>query len=180
MTTRDPQLYGLMVEFLRPEEVVAAARRAHLEGYRNMDAYSPFPVEGLAEAIGFTRNRVPVIVFLGGLCGGILAYLMQWFSATVHYRLDIGGRPYHSWPAFIPITFELTVLGAAIAAVFGLLAMCGLPRPYHPVFNVPNFVMASRSRFFLCILANDPKFEPAATRAFLESLAPKDIAEVLR
>jgi hypothetical protein len=178
--TLDPHLYGLMAEFLRPEQVVSAAERAHLAGYRNMDAYSPLPVDGLAEAIGFRRNRMALIVLIGGLIGGIGAYLMQWFSAVVHYPIDVGGRPYHSWPAFIPITFELTVLGAATAAVFGMLAANGLPRPHHPVFNVPGFALASRSRFFLCIQANDPKFDREATRQFLMSLDPKEVTEVPR
>jgi hypothetical protein len=169
-----------MAEFLQPEAVVAAAQQAHLEGYRNMDAYSPMPVEGLAEAIGFRTNRIALIVLIGGVMGGLGAYFMQWFSAVVHYPIDVGGRPYHSWPMFIPITFELTILGASIAAVFGMLALNGLPRPHHPVFNAPNFAMASRSRFFLCIQANDPKFDREQTRAFLMSLGSKDVVEVPR
>jgi hypothetical protein len=178
--TDDPHLYGLMAEFLKPEAVVAAARQAHLEGYRNMDAYSPMPVDGLAEAIGFQYNRMALIVLIGGLMGAAGAYFMQWFSAVVHYPIEVGGRPYHSWPAFIPITFELTILGAATAAVFGMLALNGLPRPHHPVFNAPNFAMASRSRFFLCIQANDPKFDRVRTREFLLSLDPKEVVEVPR
>ena len=171
-------VYGLLAEYLHPEDVVAAARRAYERGYRNMDAYSPFPVEGLAEAIGFHRNRMPLIVLIGGLIGGLGGYFMQWYSATIHYRYDIGGRPYHSWPMFVPITFELTVLCAALAAVFGMLGLNGLPRPHHPVFHVPSFALASRSRFFLCIQSIDPLFDLAATRRFLEETAPKEIAVV--
>jgi hypothetical protein len=178
MNPQKPAVYGILAEFLKPEDVVEAARRAYAEGYRNMDAYSPFPVDGLAEAIGFRHNHIPLIVLIGGLTGGISAYFMQWFSAVVHYPIDVGGRPYHSWPSFIPITFELTILGAATAAVLGMLAMNGLPRPHHPVFNAPRFALASRSRFFLCIQSIDPKFDRGATRSFLESLRPRDIQEV--
>ena len=118
------------------------------------------------------------IVLIGGVLGGVGAYLMQWFSATIHYPINVAGRPYHSWPMFVPITFELTILGAAFAAVFGMLAMNGLPRPHHPVFNVPAFALASRNRFFLCIQANDPKFDPEATRRFLQGLNPKEVSDV--
>jgi hypothetical protein len=173
-----PHVYGLLAEFLRPEAVVEAARRAYERGYRNMDAYSPFPVEGLAEAIGFRRNRIPLIVLIGGLVGGLGGYFMQWFSATIHYPYLVGGRPYHSWPAFLPITFELTVLCAAFAAVFGMLGLNGLPRPHHPVFYVPGFALASRSRFFLCIQAIDPLFDLEETRRFLEGLGSKEVSYV--
>jgi hypothetical protein len=176
----DPHLYGLMAEFLRPEQIVEAAQKAYAEGYRSMDAYSPLPVDGLAEAIGFKRNRMAAIVLAGGLLGGLGAFFMQWYSAVIDYPIIIGGRPYNSWPAFIPITFELTILGAATAAVLGMLGLNGLPRPHHPVFNVPSFALASRSRFFLCILANDPKFDPDRTRQFLQELDPKDISRVDR
>jgi hypothetical protein len=178
--TDDPHLYGLMAEFLKTDDIIEASRRAYEVGYRRMEAYSPFPVDGLAEAIGYHRNRVPRVVFIGGVVGGILAYFMQWYSAVVDYPIDVAGRPFHSWPSFIPITFELTILGASLAAVFGMLAMNGLPRPNHPVFNVPAFALASRSRFFLCIQANDPKFDRVATRQFLQELKPKEISEVER
>ncbi len=170
--------YGLMAMFLSPESVLRAAKSAYAAGYRRMDAYSPLPVEGLAEAIGFERNRIPVVVFIGGFVGAASGYLLQWFSAAVNYPIIVGGRPYHSWPAFIPITFETTVLMAAFAAVFGMLGLNGLPRPYHPVFNVPRFALASRSRFFLCILADDPLFDPEATAKFLEGLGPREITTV--
>lgn len=167
-----------MAEFTSADAVVEAAERAYEAGYRRMDAYSPYPVEGLAEAIGFTRNRLPLLVLIGGLMGGLGAYFMMWFSSVIHYPLNVGGKPYHSWPAFIPITFELTVLGAAFAAVFGLLGLNGLPMPHHPVFNVPAFALASRNRFFLCIQSDDPQFEPAAVRQFLEGLGAKSVSVV--
>jgi hypothetical protein len=173
-----PRTYGLMAEYTEPDALLEAARGAYEHGYRKMDAYTPFPVEGLAEVIGFTHNRLPLLVLLGGLLGGLGAYFMMWYSAVINYRLNVGGRPYHSWPAFIPITFELTVLGASFAAVLGMLGLNGLPRPHHPVFNVPGFALASRNRFFLCIEADDPKFDLAETRRFLEGLAPRSVSEV--
>lgn len=173
-----PPIHGLLAEYTTAEAIVDAATRAYEAGYRRMDAYSPLPVDGLAEAIGFRSNRMPLIVLIGGLTGGILAYSMMWFSAVIHYPLNVGGRPLHSWPAFIPITFELTVLGAAFAAVLGMLGLNGLPKPHHPLFNVPSFALASRNRFFLCIEATDPKFDRAGTRTFLESLGPKEVTEV--
>ena len=177
MKTRPP-IYGLLAEYTTPEALVEAATRAYAEGYRRMDAYSPLPVEGLAEAIGFRRNRIALLVLIGGICGGTLAFATMTFSAVVHYPINVGGRPLLSWPAFIPITFELTVLGAATTAVLGMLGLNGLPRPHHPLFNVPSFALASRNRFFLCIEAVDPKFDLDETRHFLESLSPKGISEV--
>jgi hypothetical protein len=171
-------LYGLMAEFASPSDLVDAARRAHAEGYRRMDAYSPFPVHGLAEAIGFTRTRVPLLVFLGGLAGCIGGYYLQYWISVIDYPLNVGGRPFHSWPAFIPVTFELTILVAALAAVLGMLALNGLPRPYHPVFNVPAFELATRNRFFLCIEATDPRFDGSQTKRSLESLQPQAVFEV--
>jgi Protein of unknown function (DUF3341) len=171
-------LYGLMAEFASPSDLVDAAQRAYAEGYRRMDAYSPFPVHGLAEAIGFTRTRVPLLVFLGGLAGCVGGYYLQYWISAIDYPLNVGGRPFHSWPAFIPVTFELTILVAALAAVLGMLALNGLPRPYHPVFNVPAFELATRNRFFLCIEAADPRFDGSQTRRFLESLKPQAVFEV--
>ncbi len=171
-------VYGLLAEFATPADVLEATRRAYDRGYRMMEAYTPFPVEGLAEALGFDRNRIPAVVFIGGLVGGIGGFFMQWYSAVVHFPLDIGGRPLNSWPAFIPITFELTILMAALTAVLGMLGLNGLPRPHHPVFNVPSFALASRNRFFLCLQARDPLFEVAGARRFLEEQRPKAISVV--
>jgi hypothetical protein len=172
------RLYGLLAEFETPDALLVAARKAYGNGYREMDAYSPHPVEGLAEAIGFEKTRVPLVVLIGGIAGGLTAYAMQYYSAVWDYPLNVGGRPLHSWPSFIPITFELTVLFAAFAAVFGMLLMNGLPKPYHPVFNVPEFKLASQTRFFLCLEANDSKFRPAETRNFLETLGALAVREV--
>jgi hypothetical protein len=167
-----------MVEFKEPAELVSAAERAHQEGYRRMDGYSPYPVPGLAEALGFRRNRLAFVVLLGGILGGALAFFMQYYAAVIDYPVNVGGRPLNSWPSFIPVTFELTILLAAFAAVLGMLGLNGLPRPHHPVFNVPAFERASRNRFFLCIQSDDPKFHPEHTRRFLASLGPGDVLEV--
>lgn len=171
-------LYGIMAEFAEPEQLLHAARAAYRAGYRKMDAYSPYAVEGVAEAIGFTKTRVPLIVLLGGICGALTAYGMQWYSAVVDYPLNVGGRPLHSWPAFIPITFELTVLFAAVGGFLGMLALNGLPKPYHPVFNAPDFKLASQTRFFLCIEADDHVFNAREVREFFLSLSPVKVTEV--
>jgi hypothetical protein len=170
--------YGLLAEFSTAEELLAAARKAREAGYERIEAYSPFPVEGLAEATGFTRNRVPLIVLLGGLAGGAGGYFMQWYSAVVSYPINSGGKPLHSWPEFIPVTFELAVLAAATAGVVGMLVLNGLPRLYHPLFNVREFDLASRNRFFLCLRAGEPKFAPESARRFLQDLRPLEICDV--
>jgi len=171
-------IYGMMAEFDSATDLVAAAHRAHEAGYERIDAYSPFPVEGLAEAIGFHRNGVPLVVLIGGLIGGLSGYAMQYWISAISYPINVGGKPYHSWPAFIVVTFEMTILFAGISAVLGMLALNGLPMPYHPVFNVPRFAFASKDRFFLIVFSSDPKYEPTETRRFLESLGPKSISEV--
>jgi hypothetical protein len=173
-------MHGLMAEFDSPEPLIAAARRAFAEGFRRMDAYSPFPVEGLAEALGFHRTGVPLIVLIGGLIGCIGGFYLQYWVAVIDYPINVGGRPLNSWPSFIPVTFELTILIAALFAFFGVLALNGLPMPYHPVFNVDRFELASRNRFFLCIEAADPKFDSDRTRRFLESCGPYGVYEVER
>jgi hypothetical protein len=173
-----PRLYGLMAEFDNPDSLVAAARRTRQDGYREFDAYTPFPIEELHEAIGADRTGVPLLVLIGGIVGGLTGYGLQYWVSVMDYPLNIGGRPFHSWPAFIPVTFELTVLFASLTAVFGMLALNRLPKPYHPVFNAPRFALATRDRFFLCIEAADPKFETAATRRFLESLGPREVTDV--
>jgi hypothetical protein len=170
--------YGMLAEFDTPEAVVAAAQSAYADGYRKMDAYSPMPVDGLAEAMGFTRNYVSLMVFVAGLSGALIAYMMQWYTSAIDYPIIVAGKPYHSWPSFVPITFELTILFAAGIAVFGMLGLNGLPRPHHPIFNAPNFAAASQDRFFLCIEAVDPRYDEARTRQFLESLHPLTVTEV--
>jgi Protein of unknown function (DUF3341) len=173
-----PGLYGIMAEFDDATALVAAAQRAHQEGYRSMDAYSPFPIEELHEALGSHHTRLPLIVLIGGLVGCIGGYGLQYWSSAIAYPLNVGGKPFHSWPAFVPVTFECTILAAALSAVLGMLALNGLPQPYHPVFNVPRFALASRNRFFLCIEAKDPKFDLEGTRRFLETLGPREVTTV--
>jgi hypothetical protein len=175
---REPRVYGLLAEFAQPEDLMAAATAARAAGYRRMDAYTPFPVHGLSEAIGFHHTRLPVIVLIGGIVGAFLGFGLQYWYETQHYLMNVGGRPHNSWPSFVVITFETTILCAAISAVLGMLALNGLPQPYHPLFNVPSFELASRSHFFLCIEARDPKFDFDETRRFLEGLAPIAIAVV--
>jgi hypothetical protein len=178
MSVTRSRIHGLMAEFDDPNALVAAAQLARAEGYRQMDAYSPFPIEELHEALALPHTRLPLIVLIGGLVGCIGGYALQYWAAAVAYPLNVGGRPLHSWPAFIPITFECTILVAALSAVFGMLALNGLPMPYHPVFNVPRFALASRNRFFLCIEARDAKFDLERTRAFLETLKPREVSTV--
>ena len=167
--------HGLMAEFDSPGAILAAAGAAREAGYTRCDAYSPFPVEGLDGALGVRPTRLPLLVLIGGACGCVGGFFMQYYAAVIAYPLNIGGRPLNSWPSFIPITFELTILCAGLTAVVGMLALNGLPKPYHPVFNVPAFERATQDGFFLCIEATDPKFDDAATRQFLERLGPKGV-----
>lgn len=171
-------IYGVTAEFDNPTSLVSAARAAHEKGYRKLDAYSPFPIEELSDVLHLHKNKLPLIVLLGGIVGGLSGYLLQYYVTVLEFPINIGGRPLHSWPAYIIITFEMTVLFAAISAVLGLLGLCGLPMPYHPLFNVPRFATASRNRFFLCIEATDPLFDRANTAAFLETLDPREVSEV--
>ncbi len=178
MTRSD--IYGLMAEFDSAEAITKAAHRAHEEGYRDMDAYTPFPIEEVIEAVSPSTTGVPFFVLIGGVLGASGGFLMQMYAMTIDYPLNIGGRPANitGWPSFIPITFESGILLAAFAAVISLIALNGLPMPYHPVFNVPGFERASQDRFFLCIEATDTRFDRRRTREFLQSLQPRQITEV--
>jgi hypothetical protein len=169
-------VYGVLAEFASPERLLEATRKARELGYTHVEAYSPFPIDGLAEATGMRRNWVPPIVLGGGFIGCIGGYLMQWYSAVISYPINSGGRPAHSWPEFIPVTFELTILIAALAGVAGMLALNGLPRLTHPVFNVREFDLASRNRFFLCLRADDAQFPSASN--FLRGLEPIGVWKV--
>jgi hypothetical protein len=175
---RRTAVFGLMAEFVKADEVLAATRRAREAGYRRMDAYTPYPVEGLAAELGLTRTGIPFVVLLAGLAGATVGFFMQYYTMAVDYPFNVGGRPHNSWPVFIPITFEVMVLVAGFAALLGMLLLNGLPRPHHPVFNVARFTEASQHRFFLCIEATDPMFDAVATKEFLTGLAPRGVMEV--
>jgi hypothetical protein len=172
--------YGLMAEFDSPHDLVEAAHKAYAAGYRKLDAYSPFPIHGLSEAIGFgeKQDKVPLAVLLGGIAGLSAGLGLQYWASAIYYPLNVGGRPFASWPSFVPVTFELTILLAAFGAVLGMIIMNGFPQPYHPVFNVDRFALASTSQFFLCIESEDPLFEPDRTGEFLKSLQPREVNEV--
>jgi len=176
--TVNQELYGVVAEFSDHEQLVEAAKLARERGYRCMDAYTPFPVEDLPEALGHKRTPVPLIVLLGGIAGAAGGYFMEWYSMAVDYPLNVGGRPLNSWPAYVPITFELMVLCAAISAIIGMLVLNRLPRLHHPIFNASGFERATTDRFFLCIEVRDLKFDAAGTRTFLEGLGPVRVTEV--
>jgi hypothetical protein len=169
--TSDPSLFGLMAEFETAQDVLQATQRAWQAGYRRMDAYTPYPVEGLAQVLGHRKTVIPSVVLVAGLVGGAIGFFMQYWSMAVDYRFNSGGRPYNSWPVFIPVTFELLILVGSLAAFLSVLFLNGLPRPNHPLFNVPEFARASQDRFFLCIEAADAHFEMEKTSAFLAGLA---------
>ncbi len=171
-------IYGLMAEFDTPGALVNATRAARDKGYRKLDAYSPYPVEELSEVLHLHRNKLPLIVLIGGILGGLSGFLLQYYVTVIYFPINIAGRPLNSWPAYIIITFELTILFGALSTVLGLLALCGLPMPYHPTFNVPRFALASRNRFFLCIESVDPLFDQEKTAQFLESMEPREVSEV--
>jgi hypothetical protein len=173
-----PEIYGLMAEFHSSEELIEAAHRLREAGYSRLDAYTPYPIEELAEALGHHRSKLPAIVLTGGLLGAAGGYALQYWSQVIAYPLNIGGRPFHSWPAFIVPTFETTILAAALSAVLGMFFLNGLPQPYHPVFNVPRFALASRDRYFLVVEAEDPKFDREATRRLLVDLHAFEVSEV--
>ena len=173
-----PPIYGLMAEFDEVTDLVDAVRATRSAGYRQFDAYTPFPVEAVAEAMGEHHIRLPLIVLVGGIFGLLGGWALAYWASAVAYPLNVGGRPLNSWPAWVPIAFETTVLGAALATFLGMLALNGLPMPYHPVFNVPRFALSTRDRFFLVIEAIDPLFDREHTRRFLERLVPRQVSEV--
>jgi Alternative complex III, ActD subunit len=172
--------YGILAEFADADQLVAAAARVHELGYRYVECYSPLPVEGAADAIGFHRTRMPLVVLCGGIVGGLCGLALQYWTTVIAYPLNIGGRPLFSWPSFVPVVFEMTVLVAALSAVLGMLAMNGLPQPHHPLFAVPGFARATQDRFFLSIRAQDPLFEPQQTRQVLEQLGGGEVVDVWR
>jgi len=175
---KDGGTYGLMAEFDNVNDAVSAARRTYGAGYRKIDAYSPFPVEELSEAIGFHTNGVALVCLIGGLLGGTGAFTLQWWINTISYPVNIGGRPFNSWPSFIIVTFEMTILFGGLSAVFGMLALNGLPMPYHPVFNVPRFESVTKDHFFVMIFSSDKNYDATGTRKFLEGLGPISVSEV--
>lgn len=172
------ELFGLLAEFDSADKLVYATRRAYAAGYRAMDAYSPFPVEGLSEALGSHTNAVPLIGLFGGTAGALTGVAMQYWIHVVDLPINVGGRPLDSWPSFVPVTFELAVLFSALSMVAGLFILNGHPQPYHPVFNVATFARASRDRFFLCLEARDPCFAHDQTQRFLQQLGPSEVTDV--
>ncbi len=174
------RIYGLLAEFDDADSLVWATRRTREAGYRKIDAYAPFPVDGLSEALGLERSVISLFVLLGGIVGGIAGFGLQYYVAVIATPINVGGKPLNSWPSFIPVTFELTILGAALAGVIGLFLLNGLPMPYHPVFNIASFSRASEDGFFLCIEAADPKFDRQKTREFLQHLQPREVYDVPR
>jgi len=173
-----PTLYGLMAEFDNPTALVEATTRARLDGYRAMDAFTPIPIHELDEALGLRRTRLPRLVLLGGILGGTAGFSLEYWASTIAYPMNIGARPFNSWPQFIPVTFETTVLGAALTCFIGMWALNKLPMPYHPVFNVARFERASRDKFFLLVESADPKFDRMQTLDFLKTLNASEINEV--
>ena len=178
VSSKSPAIYGLMAEFDDPTALVAGATRAREAGYTRLDAYSPYPIEELHHALHMESTKLPLLVLIGGLLGCVGGYALQYWVSAITYPINVGGKPFHSWPAFVPVTFECTILAAALTTVLGMLALNGLPQPYHPVFNVPRFALASRNRFFICIEASDPKFDLEETRRFLETLNPREVTTV--
>lgn len=178
MKADQPALYGLLGEFKDPESLLAAAEKAHARGYRAVEAYSPMPIHGLAEALGFRKNGVPLIVLGGGIAGAFTGFMMQFIATVLHYPQNIGGRPLFSWPSYTPVAYECTILFAAFSAVIGMIILNKLPMPYHPLFNVDSFSKASQDGFFLCVESTDPLFNTNDTTAFLKQIGALEVSEV--
>jgi hypothetical protein len=172
------QLHGYMAEFSDADELLAAARAIHRAGYRKVDAYTPYPVDDLADSLGHRFTAIPFIVLIGGIMGGLGGYFLQWYAMAYDYPLNIGGKPLNSWPMYIPVTFELTILCASLAGFLGFIILNKFPQPYHPVFNAPEFEFVSRDKFMLCISSDDPKFDRNKTRRDLSALRPDNLIEV--
>ena len=173
-----PDLYGIMAEFSDPDELVAKTHQAREAGYTRMDTYTPFPVKGISEALEIEHNWVPYVVLFGAIVGGVGGFMLQYYGSAIDYPLNVGGRPFNSWQSFMVITFECAVLGAGVIGLLGMLGLNRLPMPYHPVFNVPRFELASQDKFFLCIMVTDPKFDRQGTRVFLEGLKAEGVYDV--
>jgi hypothetical protein len=174
-----PKLYGLLAEFVTADDLVVATRKARAEGYTYLDTHTPYPIGETADALGYPKSEMGAVMLIGGLTGACAGFLMQYWDNAYGYSLNIGGRPYLSWPSFIPITFEMMVLTAALSGFFGLMALCGLPRLHHPLFNSARFDRATRDRFFLSLEAGDPKFNPEGSRAFFNTLGAASVEEVM-
>jgi hypothetical protein len=177
---RKERLWGLLAEFKDPTSLVQAIHQTREAGYRRLDAYSPFPVEEVAEALHFQRTGMPLVMLIGGITGCVGGFLLEYWCMAIDYPFNVGGRPLNSWPMWIPVAFECTVLISAVSGILGLLGLCGLPTPYHPLFHVPQFARATQDRFFLSIQANDPRFDLPATREFLAGLGAVEVLEVPR
>jgi hypothetical protein len=173
-----PAIYGLVAEFDQPEPLIEAARRARDIGYVDVDAYTPFPVEELVHTLGLRKSSLPLFALIGAVVGAGGAYLLLWYSSSVDYPWNVAGRPLHSWPSYVPITFELGILGAAAFIFAAVFVLNRFPMPYHPISNVPAFRRASRDRFFLCIRSTDPRFDAQRTREFLQSLHSRRVDDV--
>jgi hypothetical protein len=181
-TAREEELrlgiYGMMGEFATPADLLNAIRRAKEAGYTRFEAFTPFPIEEVNKAVIERPTRLPILIFIGGLAGCLMGYLLQYYVHVWHNPYNVGGRPHHSWPNFIPVTFELTILLAAATAVVGMLLGNRLPQPYHPVFNIPRFDLASQERFYLVIEAEDERFDLERTRQFFDQLPAKWVTDV--
>ena len=169
--------FGVLAEYKDGAALLAAIELGKEAGYRDMEAYTPLPMHEVSHALGH-KNHLPLLVLIGGLLGATIGFGMQYYASVVHYPINVGGRPLNSWPSFIPVTFEMTILCAALTAVLGMLALNGLPRPHHPVFSVPGFELASRDRFFLLVLHYDPRFDADRATAVLEASRPLSLHEV--